>query len=279
MPEDFRRTAIDHYLPLANALAREKATHNLRLLGVSGAQGSGKSTLAHLLQQLMRLVWDWNVAIVSIDDFYLTRSERAQLAESVHPLLRTRGVPGTHDIELLADWLDRLVRLADGEIVLLPRFDKSEDDRAGPADWTKVIGPVDLVILEGWCVGSKPQPEHELAEPVNALESEHDPSGAWRQFVNEQLRNNYADLFNSIDYLLYLGVPDFDSVYRWRVEQEHKLKQSGAKGSAMMSDDQVGDFIQYYERLTRHNIDSMPQFADAVLELDRDHQVAASYYH
>jgi D-glycerate 3-kinase len=278
LPDEFRRTAIDHYLPLISQIASRKSANDLRLVGINGAQGSGKSTLAHFMQQVMRLVWGWNVVVLSIDDFYLTRAERNQLGASVHPLLTTRGVPGTHDTALLAACLDELLAAVRNSTVSVPRFDKGRDDRASESSWTVVRGPVDLVLLEGWCVASKPQAGEDLERPVNALESAQDASGAWRAHVNEQLIHAYADIFARLDYLVYLEVPDFDAVYRWRVEQERKLGESDSAGDEVMTDDEVRLFIQHYERLTRHNLATMRGIADATLELGRDHQCVASYY-
>src|SRR4051812_33755031 len=71
------------------------------ILGISGLQGSGKSTLATELIDAARRR-GWSAVSLSLDDVYLTRAERESLARAVHPLLRTRGVPGTHDLTLLA---------------------------------------------------------------------------------------------------------------------------------------------------------------------------------
>jgi len=61
------------------------------VLGIAGAQGSGKSTIARALAAR------FGCPVLSLDDLYLDGAARQRLAETVHPLLRTRGVPGTHD--------------------------------------------------------------------------------------------------------------------------------------------------------------------------------------
>src|SRR6187402_352808 len=74
------------------------------ILGISGLQGSGKSTLAASLIEAAK-ERGWSAVSLSLDDVYLTRAEREALGRQVHPLLRTRGVPGTHDLTLLASTL------------------------------------------------------------------------------------------------------------------------------------------------------------------------------
>jgi len=249
------------------------------LLGINGAQGTGKSTLAAYLALALRESDGGTVALLSIDDFYLTKAERQRLSRQVHPLLAVRGVPGTHDVPRLRDCLDRLRELQSGEHCTLPRFDKSTDDRADPAAWPEVEGPVDLIILEGWCVGSVAESGAALDAPVNALERDRDPDGRWRRYVNERLQGDYADIFAELDALVVLQAPGLDAIVRWRIEQEHKLAASAdSRASGIMSDEEVRAFIQYFERITLHNLDVVRSNADIVLELDEYHRCVASHY-
>ena len=281
LPDAFAESAECCFLPYAERLASRLAAHGDKtyVLGINGAQGTGKSTLAHLLRDYLKSDYDKNVVVLSIDDIYLTRDERAALAQNVHPLLTTRGVPGTHDVALGIAVIKELGALQAGEVCKVPRFDKSCDDRCVPAEWATVTGPVDLVIFEGWCVGSMAQYDDELEEPINPLETSQDTDGRWRRYVNEQLRGDYLNLFKLIDSLLFLKVPDFQAVQRWRLEQEHKLRASaGADASAVMSDEQVAEFIQHFERITTHNLAVLPGTADAVIELDDAHQAVTNTY-
>jgi D-glycerate 3-kinase len=234
-------------------------------LGISGAQGSGKSTLARELAAALERC-EIPVAACSLDDFYLTRRERVALAARVHPLLATRGVPGTHDVALcqrvLADLPDKAVRV--------PRFDKGSDDRVAPDEWPSA-GPARIVIFEGWCVGARPQPVAALTVPVNALERDEDPDGRWRRYVNAALAGSYQPLFESLDYLVYLAVPDFEAVARWRGEQELTLPQPQRMDTARLT-----RFIAHYERLTRWMLDEVPARADMVIHLTAAHGIAGS---
>ncbi|MFW2405743.1 MAG: hypothetical protein ACN4GT_13310 [Gammaproteobacteria bacterium] len=277
LPDSYRSMIDDHFAPLVAWLVENCASNRPTVVGINGAQGSGKSTLADFIGIALAEGVGWNVAVMSIDDFYLTKDERTRLGDDVHPLLVTRGVPGTHDLDLLDLTLDQLRNLGPGEEYRLPRFDKARDDRAAADTWPTVSGPVDLVILEGWCVGSSAQSEAALRQPVNDLERTNDAAGAWRRYVNEQLAGPYADLFSRLDLLVFLQVPRFDAVYRWRLEQERKLADRSS-GDAIMNDAQVAAFIQHFERITRANLKSLPDIADVTLQLDDGHNCVRSTY-
>jgi D-glycerate 3-kinase len=238
------------------------------ILGLCGAQGSGKSTAASLLQSRLEASGT-QTAVLSLDDFYLPREARRRLADTVHPLLATRGPPGTHDVGLGLQVLDAL---GDGRAVRLPRFDKAHDDRCPPAAWAPVDRRVELIIFEGWCVGALPQPPGELSAPINALERLEDADGRWRRWINGQLAGAYRDLFGRLDALVLLAAPDVSVVARWRTEQEHALSARSG-GTAIMTDAQVERFVQHFERITRHILHEMPSRADLVLRLDEERRV------
>ena len=261
--------AIDAYLlPLAVWLADHREDNRTLVVGLCGGQGSGKSTLTAFLN----LVWsamDVRSAGFSLDDIYLTRTERLRLAETVHPLFATRGVPGTQDVQLGIQTIDRLCHSDGTDTVPIPRFDKSIDDRAPQPSWTCQRGPVDILIFEGWCVGARPWQGSE--EPINALERDEDPKGTWREYINSELAGPYQDLFGRLDKLVMLKVPDMECVLAWRTQQEQQLRASSGGG---MSDDEIVRFVQHYERITRNLLQEMPARADCVLELGRDHGIA-----
>jgi D-glycerate 3-kinase len=255
-------------LPIVETFVRQRlaAADKPLIIGLCGAQGSGKTTIAAALAERIA-----GTVVLSLDDLYLPLAERARLAEVVHPLLKTRGVPGTHDVALgeavLAD-------LRAGRPVSLPRFDKATDDRAPESAWPRIEG-ARLVIFEGWCVGARPQAEVELAAPVNALERDEDPRGTWRRHANDALAGPYTSLFD-LNALILLAAPGFDVVYQWRLQQEHALAAdiaAGRRGGHAMSDDEVGRFIRFYQRLTQHILREMPVRADLVVRFDADRKV------
>lgn len=237
------------------------------LLGICGAQGSGKSTLSDALAQRMRQA-GIATAVLSIDDLYRTRAERMALACDVHPLFAVRGVPGTHEVEL---GLDIVAALDQGQATRLPRFDKARDDRAPETAWGEAPAGTALLILEGWCVGARPETSEALATPINDLEREEDADGRWRRAVNDALAGAYQTLFDRIDMLVLLAAPGFEVVRDWRIEQEHSLaRTAGPNADGVMSDAEVERFIRFYERLTRHILAEMPGRADLVIRLGRD---------
>ena len=257
---------------IERAIAAALPEHQRRplIVGVCGSQGSGKSTVCKTLTARFRQA-GLNVANLSLDDLYLPLADRVHLAERVHPLLRTRGVPGTHDTKLGIETLDAL---AHARQVRLPRFDKAIDDRRPVAAWESIEGPAQLVLFEGWCVGAKPQTIDALAQPVNALEANEDVNGRWRRYVNDALAADYQRLFAKIDLLVLLAAPSFEVVLRWRTQQEQELRaQAKESRSGVMSDAEIARFIQHYERLTKHTLMEMPTRADLVIRLAADRAV------
>lgn len=236
-----------------------------RVLGISGGQGAGKTTLADLLVRSLAAQGRRAVAL-SLDDFYLPKSDRELLGRTVHPLLVTRGVPGTHDVALAVAVIDGLRA---GRAVRAPAFDKAADDRQ-PGAGRSIGSGIDLVIFEGWCVGALPQPQAALNEPVNDLERQEDGDGRWRRFVNRALTADYPALWQRLDALLYLQVPDLAAVLRWRTEQEQQHPPA-----RRMSPAAITRFVAHYERLTRWMLATLPATADMVGLLDENHGLSA----
>ena len=269
------------YLPLA-AWLRKRRGDDLRtqVVGVCGAQGSGKSTFCRLLGTVMGEAFDERAVTLSIDDIYETRERREAFAVQVHPLFATRGVPGTHDVDLGLDIIGRLLSLGADESVTLPVFDKAVDTRLPADQWKCHRGPASTVLFEGWCVGALPESEAALIEPINRLESEEDADGVWRLTVNERLHGDYQELFALIDVLILLRVDGMHRVFEWRRLQEHKLAAAAAvstrdRDTKIMTDEQVDRFIMHYERLTRHILAEMPARADIVFDLDDSHSASS----
>jgi alanine-glyoxylate transaminase/serine-glyoxylate transaminase/serine-pyruvate transaminase len=261
------------YLPLAAWVRQQKDDAPL-VLGVNGAQGSGKSTLCDFLRLVLSEAYGYRVAGFSIDDLYKTRAERERLAQEVHPLLITRGVPGTHDVDLGLATIRALKSATPHALTPLPVFDKARDDRRPSLEWLQFRGRPDIVIFEGWCVGTAPQSDEALARPVNELEQNEDADGAWRRYVNAQLQGEYAELFGELDRLILLKVPGMESVFEWRGLQEQKLAETTAPNGEhrLMDAAALRRFIMHYERLTRHTLEEMPDRADLTLYLDENHR-------
>ncbi|AMJ93893.1 kinase [Alteromonas stellipolaris] len=271
LPSTYADTAQKWFIPLCERLVKhqESAENSSKaplVVGINGCQGSGKSTLTDFISAYLTSIYAKKVVCLSIDDFYLDKSQRNALSIKVHPLLATRGVPGTHNMPLA---LSTFKQLKGSDQVALPRFNKAIDDPFPVNQWPVISAPPDIIILEGWCVGVTPQNAADMKQPINSLEENQDPLGIWRSFVNTELSNDYQSLFDQIDYRVMLKAPSFECVYRWRLEQEHKLAVATQGASTgVMSDEQVAQFIQNYQRLTEHALKTLPTKCDTVYSLD-----------
>jgi D-glycerate 3-kinase len=281
LPDHYIDSALKWFMPVAQQLfEHQTGAKKTIVVGLNGCQGSGKSTLTALLCELLSQHYNKVTVALSIDDFYLSKKNRLDLSKTVHPLLATRGVPGTHDIDLL---IDTLGQLKEQQEALIPRFDKAIDDLHARSSWSLINEPVDIIILEGWCVGIDGQTASALKHPINALEKENDPEGAWRHYVNQQLNAKYRIAFEMLDLTIMLQSPSFGSVLKWRCEQEHKLiKKLQASTSfqkpnkdfvGIMNDDQIARFIQYYERLTTHALATLPDKSDILMVLNESREI------
>lgn len=257
-------------------IARQREADKPLILGINGSQGSGKSTLAALFCDYATSLHQCSAIALSIDDFYLPRDDRIMLGNTIHPLLKSRGVPGTHDIDLACDTLRALC--SHSGTVAVPRFNKATDDREAATNWPRYNSPIDIIVFEGWCLGAKPQTSAQLASPCNDLEANEDPSGVWRRYVNTQLAETYPALFALVDCWLMLQAPSFDCVYNWRLEQEQKLlaaSTTNANTIGIMNPDQVARFVEHYQRLTEHCLNNLPARVDHLYTLDTTRQITS----
>lgn len=253
--------APDDYRQLAALLVDDWCQRGVGTVGIGGGQGAGKSTLGRLIAEA-GTVFGIRIEVLSIDDFYLTKEERLRLAKTVHPLLATRGPPGTHAVERLRQVI---AALRHPGVVEVPRFDKGTDTRSG---YAVRDGDVDIVVLEGWCVGASAA-RSAIDEPINELERKHDADGRWRSYIETALGGPYARLDEDLGTLVFLKVPSLEAVRRWRLHQEGE-RPPGQRLSAA----EVNRFVEYYERITRRMLASLPSTADVVVELGDDHRVS-----
>ena len=241
------------------------------IVGICGTQASGKSTASAQVAAYFE-AQGLHVAVLSLDDLYIGRAARNELAASVHPLYVTRGPAGTHDVAL---GLEVFAKLKRGEPVRLPRFAKGLDEPLPQTEWPLIEERCDIILFEGWCVGAHPQDDAALAEPVNSLERDEDPHGIWRRAINAHLGGPTQTLFGVIDKLIYLRPPSFDIVYQWRCQQEHEMiaKAGANRPPAAMTDEQIARFIAHYERMTCHIAGEMPARADLLISLGDRRQI------
>lgn len=271
LPGNFNKIIDNIYLPLGRLIIEKKQCEPL-LVSINGAQGTGKSTFTTFIKEIIESEYNYNVAAFSLDDFYLTRALRKQLSHKVHPLLKTRGVPGTHDINLLENVLNELMK---GDNCSVPVFDKAKDDRCPEIDWIDYDKNIDIILFEGWCNNSPLQNTSELNNPINELEENEDKQGIWRTYANEKLDEYHRRIFTHTDMSIMLKAPDFNHIYNWRNVQEQKLKVKTAisNQSHIMSQDELTRFIQHFERITRHTLNHLPENADIVIPINADRSI------
>tara|TARA_B100000767_G_scaffold268269_1_gene288268 strand:- start:47 stop:967 length:921 start_codon:yes stop_codon:yes gene_type:complete len=261
------------YLPISNMIYENylRNKKKTQVIGLTGGQGSGKSTISNILKILLKENFNLETVIFSIDDFYKTLKQRKIMSKNLSPLFLTRGVPGTHDTKKLLNCIYKLKNFKFKKI-LIPKFNKANDDRLPKKKWLRVNKKPHIVIFEGWCVGVKPQKEKDLTAPVNELEKYKDKKKIWRNKVNQELKKDYKRIFKLIDKIIFLKVPSFKHVFKWRLLQEKKLRIT-SKGKKTMSDIKIKDFIMYYERLTKHMLKTLSNKADTVIKIDTKHRL------
>ena len=273
LPEKYLLMADHEFKTLLDRISNlTKKSANTIFVGINGCQGSGKTTLADYL--VLQLTKKSNIKAIScsIDDFYLAKNDRNKLASSIHPLLKTRGVPGTHNIQLLEQTLNNFSEQKTHW--RLTQFDKATDNPKPEKQWPMINTKMDVVIIEGWCWGIPAQLANELNSPINEFELKYDKAAKWRTYANQQLKNNYQKSHNMMDIMVMLKAPSFNCVYQWRLEQEQKLASSTKnKQNTLMSEQDIAFFIQHFQRLTEHALKVLPAQVDFLFELDKNRQI------
>ncbi|KAG8989635.1 hypothetical protein FRB90_002149 [Tulasnella sp. 427] len=231
------------------------------IVGIQGPQGSGKTTTAKAVKNYLEDLEGWYIVSLSLDDFYLTHDGLRSVAAAHpnNPLLNGRGQPGTHDLELGRDILDRLQQInVNGQNpetedeVPLPVFDKSlhdgEGDRLPEGSGEKIKSPVQLVIVEGWCLGFYPLSDAELERRYQAIKEKQDLSYSLQDLkdINGYLKLYVEKLYSFFSCFVQImpGPDPIALTYKWRLQQEHDMKaKNGGRG---MTDEQVKAFIDRY---------------------------------
>lgn len=237
-----------------------------RVFGITGLQGTGKSTLSAQVAARAESL-GLRAVVLSIDDLYLDQPERQRLGREVHPLLATRGAPGSHDLALGRAAFDAL-RAGRAR---LPAFDKISDRRLPESDWARIDGVPDLVLFEGWFHKVPPQAEAALVAPINALERDDDPDGTWRRWCNAALAG-YAPLWAELGALLFLQGPGFEQVPEWRGQQERTLAAANPSRRTM-TQAEVERFVLFFERVSRQALATLPCIADWTVPVDAQRRV------
>ena len=271
--EEKIKSLKNFYIPISFWIENKyKKKDKILFLGLCGGQGSGKTTIAEILKIILKKFFKREIYVSSIDDFYKTLKDRDKISSSIHPLFKTRGVPGTHDTNLIKKFFI-YIRKKNFRKFKIPKFDKSTNARFKKKYWHIINKRPEIVILEGWCVGAKPQSNSIIKRPVNILEKYEDKNLVWRKHVNEKLKNEYKKIFSIIDHFIFMKIPNFDLVFKWRLLQENKLKKKSQFKKKIMSYNEIRRFIMFYQRITLQMIKDLSKSASIIMLLKKNHEI------
>jgi D-glycerate 3-kinase len=266
-------------IPICFWIAKKTNNKKPYFVGLAGGQGTGKTTISSILKIILTKYFKLKVFKISVDDFYKTRKDRILLSKKVHPMLLTRGVPGTHEINVMLSFFKKM-KSKRFKNLKVPTFNKAADDRFNKKYWYNIKERPDVIIFEGWCVGAKPEKNISLKKPINSMEKVNDAKFIWRKFVNQQLKSKYKNLYSQLNCLIYLKAKNFNLLQKWRLKQEHKLWLKSKKTSKrmIMSKGDVINFMQTYQRITENMFRMMPKYASIVMYLNSNHQIKSALY-
>ena len=271
---------IKNYLiPICFWIAKKSDNKKPYFVGLAGGQGTGKTTISSIIKIILEKYFKLKVFKISIDDFYKTRKERIALSKKVHPMLLTRGVPGTHDINMMLDFFKKS-KAKKFKNIKLPNFNKAIDDRFPKNKWNTINKRPDVIIFEGWCVGARAETNKTLTKSINSMEKANDHKLVWRKYVNQQLKTKYKKLYSQLNCMIYLKAKNFSLLQKWRLKQEYKLwlKTKKKGGHKIMSKRDVINFMQTYQRITQNMFKNMPKYASIILNLNSNHQIKTAVY-
>ena len=266
-------------IPLCFWISEKADKKRPYFVGLAGGQGTGKTTISSLIKIILTKYFKLKVFRISIDDFYKTRKERISLSKRIHSMLLTRGVPGTHDINMMLSFF-RKVKSKKFKRLKLPTFNKAIDDRFKKKDWYNLNNKPDIIIFEGWCVGAKSEKNNSLKKTINSMEKSKDQKQIWRKYVNQQLKSKYKNLYSQLNCLIYLKAKNFNLLQKWRLKQERKLWLNSKRKSNLkiMSKGDVINFMQTYQRITQNMFRYMPKYASIIFNLNSNHQIKSAVY-
>ena len=266
-------------IPLCFWISKKADKKRPYFVGLAGGQGTGKTTISSLIKIILIKYFKLKVFRISIDDFYKTRKERISLSKRVHPMLLTRGVPGTHDINMMLNFFKK-VKNKNFKRLRLPSFNKAVDDRFSKKKWYDLKNKPDVIIFEGWCVGAKSEKNNTLKRTLNLMEKVKDQKQIWRKYVNQQLKTKYKNLYSQLNCLIFLKAKNFSLLQKWRLKQERKLWINSKRklNLKIMSKGDVINFMQTYQRITQNMFKNMPKYASIIFNLNSNHQIKSAVY-
>ncbi|MEA5596167.1 glycerate kinase [Rivularia sp. UHCC 0363] len=273
-PNAMLPTLWDLWLPLAMQIASQyQATKRPFIQGILGGQGTGKTTTCKIVKLILSHL-EYRVLSLSLDDLYKTYQARLILQQQ-DPRLIWRGPPGTHDIDLGLNLLDNILQRQ--TTVTVPRFDKSLHSGNGDRTLPETVSNIDIVLFEGWFVGTKPINSAVFATPPLPIITAADK--AFASDINDKL-HDYLPLWQRLDSLIVLYPIDYRLSLEWRKQAEHQMKASGKPG---MTDLRIEEFVNYFwkalhpELFIKPLIELKSPSVDLVIEINRDRSFGKVY--
>ena len=274
-------TIQENYLDIANIRITKKEIQNNilpiflylnnsknNMFLLSGSQGIGKTTIIKILKKNFYKYFNKRILALSLDDFYFDKNEREKISKLSHPLMKTRGVPGTHNVKEILNVIEKFKKKK--YPMKIPKFDKLKDIKLKE---NIIQNKCDILILEGWCCGSPAIKKSYLYKNINNLEKNYDKFFVWRNYYNECLKKDYSKLFKRFDKLIYFKAPSFSCILKWRFKQENYMKKNAKNINLGMNKNEIKNFILYYEKLTKWMIRILPQEANLTIFVDKNQRI------
>ncbi len=272
-PQQMLQVLWDLWLPLGIKLASQRQQLERPLIqGILGGQGTGKTTMSKVLSLILDQL-GYRTVSLSLDDLYKTYSDRLLLTQQ-DPRLIWRGPPGTHDVDLGLNVLDKIRQLQSP--VMVPRFDKSAFGGAGDRTTPEMVTNIDIVLFEGWFVGVQPinADIFDTAPPPILTDEDR----AFARDMNLRL-HDYLPLWERLDSLIVLYPTDYRCSLEWRKQAEQQMIAAGKSG---MSNAEIEQFVNYFWRSLHPELFIKPLVKDAtavdlVIEIHADHSFGEVY--
>lgn len=268
-PEVLKKDLQKYYLPFAQKLINLKQNSNQGIIvGISAIQGAGKTTQGEILVALLKYLGYTSISL-SIDDHYITHKELNELRQKDPRYIR-RGV--THDILLALKNLTDLKNMKDDTQVQLPIYDKGAENGDGDRVGFRTIDKKpDFIFYDGWMLGARRVLDETIFETgLPALDTPEHIQFA--KDINKKL-DEYTPLWELIDFMNCLYVPNYEISLKWRDQAEKVLR---AKGEGM-SQEEIREFVYYFWRSVHPAIHiknlSQSNSVDQVVIIEDDHAI------
>ena len=240
--ENLKHDLQNYYLPFVEKLInlkQQKNTDKGIIVGVSAIQGAGKTTQGEILEVLLKHL-GYSSIHLSIDNHYITHKQLNELRQKDPRFIR-RGV--THDIPLAIKNLTDLKIMRDGMEVSIPIYDKGlhsgDGDRAG---FKTITDKPSFIFYDGWMLGARRVEDENIFETgLPALDTPEHIQFA--KDINKKL-DEYTPLWDLIDFMNVLYVPNYQISLTWRDQAEEVLRDKGEG----MSHEEIKEFIYYFWR-------------------------------